>query len=375
MAQAKARLANGAERPRIRPIRPAAPDYAAILRDACSREGAIVCDADGRELVDLVNDKGAVLLGWNDKEIEAKVRAGKSPELLEIEASQRLTALIPSAEAVGLRASFEGALAEALLAAKTLTGRDGAFFCDEAVSKAGDSGALAQALERFAEEVAAVVIRPLDAPRAFLAEARRLTRRFGALLIFDERKSAFRVHRGGAQNLAGVYPDLTLIGASVANGRPMAVIAGVREVMRAAPGCGARIPAACLAAACVTLERVDRVDAAQALRVTGAEIAAEVEARLNDSGAAGWLEVAGEPAWSVVKARPRPGADAGALESALSRALFDQGVLSLSAHVPSLAFGEAEMRRLLDAYNAVLPPLALSAVSGGFERRPTRRAS
>jgi glutamate-1-semialdehyde 2,1-aminomutase len=374
MAQAKARLAAGAERPRIRPIRPAAPDYAAILRDACSRAGAVVCDADGRELIDLVNDQGAVLLGWNDREIEARIRAARSPELLEIEASRRLTALIPCAEAVGLRSSFETALAEALLAAKTLTGRDGAFFCDETVSRAGDSDALSAALDRFADEVAAVVIRPLDAPRAFLSEARRLTRQAGALLIFDERKSAFRVHAGGAQALAGVFPDLTLIGASVANGRSMAVIAGAREAMRAAPGCGARVSAAALTAACVTLERIDCVDAPQALKVIGAEIAAEVERRLMAFGADGWLEVGGEPAWSVVSARRRPGADPDALEAALARALYDQGVLSLGAHVPSLAFGD-EIGRLLAAYDAALPALALGAVSGAFQRRPQRRAS
>jgi glutamate-1-semialdehyde 2,1-aminomutase len=375
MAPAKARLANGAERSRIRPIRPAAPDYAAMLRDACWREGAVVCDADGRELIDLVNDNGAVLLGWNDGEIDARIRAGRSPELLEIEAAERLAALIPSAEAVGLRASFEAALAEALIAAKTLTGRDGAFFCDETVSTAGDSAALAQALERFADEVAAVVIRPLDAPRAFLAEAQRLTRLAGALLIFDERKSAFRVHRGGAQARAGVFPDLTLIGASIANGRQMAAVAGVREAMRAAPGCGARIPAVTLAAACATLDRVDRDDAAQTLGVVGSEIAAEVAARLHQTAADGWLEIAGDPTWSMVSARPQPGVDPCALEAALARGLYDHGVLSLNAHVPSLAFGAAEVRRLLAAYDAVLPGLTLGATAGRFQRRPARRAS
>ena len=138
MAQAKARLSGGAERPRNRPVRPAAPAYAAVLRGAQTRDGAEVRDADGHALLDVVNDQGAVLLGWNDREVEAAVRAGRDPARLETEAAERLAALIPSAEAVGFRPSFEAALADALMAAKTLTGRDGAFFCD-GTAAAGDA--------------------------------------------------------------------------------------------------------------------------------------------------------------------------------------------------------------------------------------------
>ena len=372
MAQAKARLPGGVERPRIRPVRPAAPDYAAILRGALTRDGAEVCDVDGCALVDFVNDQGAVLLGWNDREVEAAVQAGRDPVRLEAEAAERLAALIPSTEAVGFRPSFEAALADALMAAKTLTGRDGAFFCDEAATAAGDVAALASALDRFAGEVAAVVIRPLEAPRPFLVAAQRLIRAHGALMIFDERRSAFRAHRGGVQYLAGVFPDMTLIGASVANGRPIAAIAGALEPMRALQGLGGRISTAALAAACVTLSRVERLDSAQALRVIGAEISAEIEARLAGAGADAWLQISGDPAWSVVSPRPRPGA--AALAAALADGLYEQGALSLGVHIPSLACGAHEVGRLLAAYNAVLPSLTLRADGGAFNRRMARRA-
>jgi glutamate-1-semialdehyde 2,1-aminomutase len=373
MAQAKARLTGGAERPRNRPVRPAAPDYAAVLRGAQARDGAEVRDADGHALLDVVNDQGAVLLGWNDREVEAAVRAGRDPARLETEAAERLAALIPSAEAVGFRASFEAALADALMAAKTLTGRDGAIFCD-GTAATGDAAALASALDQSAGETAAVVIRPLQAPRDFLVEAQKLARAYGAVLIFDERRSAFRVHRGGVQALTGVFPDATLIGAAIANGRPMAAIAGALEPMRAMQGFGAHISAAALAAACVTLDRVERVDSAQVLRVIGAEISAEVEARLVGAGAEGWLQIGGDPAWSVVSAPPRPGGDAAALEAALAADLYEHGVLSLGAHIPSLAFGGREVGRLLAAYDAVLPGLALRTQGGAFNRRAERRA-
>lgn len=374
MAQAKARLPGGAERPRTRPVRSAAPDYRAILRGARACDGAEVRDAGGRVLLDLVNDEGAVLLGWNDREVEAGVRAGRDSERLEIEAAERLAALIPSAEAVALRPSFQAALADALMAAKCLTGRDGAFFCEETVTTAGDAAELASMFDRFEGRVAAVVIAPLDAPRAFLIEAQRLARNAGALLIFDERRSAFRVHSGGVQALTGVFPDMTLIGAAMANGRPMAAVAGAVEPMRALQGFGARISAAALAAACAALDRVERVDSAQALRVIGAEISAEIETRLAGSGAALWLQISGDPAWSVVSPRPRPDVDPAALQDALAAGLYEHGVLSHGAHVPSLAFGEPEVGRLLRAYDAVLPRVALRALAGAYDRRTARRA-
>lgn len=375
MAQARARVATGAERPRIRPIRPAAPDYGTVLRECAVREGACVGDGDGREFVDFVNEQGQVLLGWNDPEVEARALSGANPELLEIEAARRLGALIPSADAVGFRATFEQALADALLAAKTLTGRDGAFFCDEAASAAGDIAAVEQVLDRFCLDVAAVVIRPMEAPRRFLSEVRRMTVRSGAILIFDERKSALRVHPGGAQARAGVVPDMTLLGASIANGLPLAAIAGALEPMRAMCGSGMRIPAAALASACVTLQRVDEVDASRRLRASGAALVSAVELRIADCGLAPWLEVVGDATWSILCVRPDSGVDADAMLSAVNRGLYDHGVLSQGAHVLSLACGEAEVGRLLAAYEAVLPPIALRAVSGAFARRTGRRAS
>jgi glutamate-1-semialdehyde 2,1-aminomutase len=375
MAQAKVRAAGGATGPRIPQPRSAAPSYAATLRDARALHGAWVSDAEGRERVDFVNARGAVLLGWTDREVEAAVRAERNPERLEIEAAERLRALVPTAEAVRFRPAFETALADALLAAKTATGRDGAFFFDEAASAGGDVTALRGALAPVQAELAAVVIRPLDAPGAYLAEARRLTRDCGALLIFDESRTAFRVHRGGAQALAKVAPDLTLIGAALANGRRLAAVAGPEALMRALPEADAPLSAAALAAACVTLARVDEVEPAQGLRVIGAEIAAEVETRLHDTGAAAWFELSGDPAWSLVSARVRRGADPAALEAALATALWEQGVLSFGVHVPSLETGVREVERLLRAYDAVLPDLVARARSGAFVRRAMRRAS
>ena len=355
--------------------RGAAPTYAQVLKTARSVGGSIVRTAQGRDCLDFCNAEGGVLLGWGHPAVEAAVAAGVSFDArVEAEAAERVGALMPSAEAVGFRASVGAAMADTLQAAKTITGRDGAFFCEDETTAAGDVDAVQSALDRHSGRVAALVIRPMEASRAFLAAARRLTARDGALLVLDESRTAFRVHAGGAQALHGVIPDITVPGASLANGRPIAAIAGRVEPMRAAPGAGRRIAGPALAAVCATLSRVERDDVPDALRLRGAEIEAEVDSCLRRSGADVWLGVYGDPTWSLLSAHPDEAVDADRMEGALAGALLDQGILSFGAHVPSLATSDHAVARLIEAYDAVLPRLVDRAHRGEFQVRLRRSA-
>lgn len=352
--------------------RAAAPTYASTLKSARMALGATVTDRSGVERIDLCNAEGAVLLGWADVRVENAVanEAGNR----HAEAAERIGLLLPCAEAVAFRSHLNHALADALSAAKTLTGRDGAFFVDDETVAAGEFEPVREALERHAGRVAALVIRPMEADKTFLCAARRATQRDGVLLVFDESRTAFRVHKGGAQGLHGVTPDLCILGPSLANGRPIAAIAGRVEPMRLLTASGDAVPAQALAAVCATLDRVAREDVPDMLTLRGAEIEAEVEARLHRTGADAWLGVFGDPTWSLVAAMPRIGFDTQALEDALAQALYAQGVLSFGAHVPSMAMSGPIVGRLLAAYDAVLPPLVDRAASGEFERRLRRSA-
>ena len=373
MARANAQVAgrtDGADRGR----RPA-PTYAGILKTARSVSGAIIRTADHGDCVDLCNAEGGVLLGWADPRVEAAVAAGGGHEgRAEAEAAERVGALIPSAEAVGFRASVGAAMADALQAAKIVTGRDGAFFCDDETTAGGDTDAIESAFDRHSGRIAALVVRPMEATRGFLTAARRSTAREGALLILDESRTAFRLHAGGAQALHGVTPDITVLGASLANGRPIAAIAGRVEPMRAVPGAGRRVAGPAIAAVCATLSRVERDDVPDALRLRGAEIEAEVDARLRQSGADVWLGVYGDPTWSLISAHADDGIDGEALEAALATDLAARGVLSFGAHVPSLATNDQVVARLLDAYDAALPRLVDRAHRGEFAPRLRRSA-
>lgn len=368
-AQVAAKSATGPSR-----ARPAAPTYASTLKTARMAIGCTVTDRSGGERLDLCNAEGSVLLGWANARVENAVAATRPDNHCQAEAAERIGMLLPSAEAVAFRSHLNHALADALSAAKTLTGRDGAFFCDDETTARGDVEAVTAALERHAGQVAALIIRPMEASREFLAAARRLVSRDGVLLIFDESRTAFRVDKGGAQALHGVTPDITLLGPSLANGRPIAAIAGRVEPMRLLPATGERVPGSALAAACATLDQVVRTDVPEALTLRGSEIEAEVEARFHETGAGQYLGVFGDPTWGLVAAQPRLGFDGEAIEAALAQALYDRGVLSFGAHVPSMAMNDAAVSRLLNAYDAVLPRLADRARGGEFDR-PLRRSA
>jgi glutamate-1-semialdehyde 2,1-aminomutase len=106
-----------------------------------------------------------------------------------------------------------------------------------------DSGALADAFGRFGPEIAAVIVEPIPGnmgvivpDEAFLKKLREITRDHGALLIFDEVISGFRVALGGAQELYGIMPDLTCLGKIIGGGLPVGAYGGKKEIMaRMAP--------------------------------------------------------------------------------------------------------------------------------------------
>jgi len=325
------------------------PDYASVLRAAQTRAGAWLQGPDGGRRLDLINADGAILLGWNDPEVEI---AASDPAVsgLPARVAARLAAMTPNAEAVAFERSLSHAVAGALVAARTITGRDGAYFCDEAVSVAGSLDDLAALVDQRGGELAAIVIRPLDAAPSFLKAVRRLADRAGAVLIFEEGRSALRVHRGGAQGLSGVRADAVVFGPSLANGRELCAVTGSVELLSVFERQGEHPDLSAFAAADVVLSRVARDDVAQGLQVNGAEIVAELQMRLISTGAGQMVGIHGDPSWSVV-------AGDTAFETALSEALAREGVMFQGAHILSAAFGGRETGALLRAYDAVLAPL------------------
>jgi glutamate-1-semialdehyde 2,1-aminomutase len=226
--------------------------------------GCRVWATDGREFVDCGMALGAVGIGYADRAITAAVQAAavagpvsSLPHRLEVEVAEALVQVIPCAERVRFLRTGAEATNAAVRLARTLTGRERIVACGyfgwldwnsdalgvPAATRGlvswvpfGDSEALAAAVQG-GDAPAAIVIEPLVhdiAPRDWLATARQLASAVGALLIFDEVKTAFRVRTGGVQALLGITPDLTVIGKALANGYPLSAVVGRADVMDAA---------------------------------------------------------------------------------------------------------------------------------------------
>ncbi len=244
--------------------------------------GPKIWDVNGKEYIDYVCSWGPLLHGHAHPEVVRAVcevaHKGLSfgaPTALEVELAELLCELMPALEQVRLTSSGTEATMSAIRLARGFTGRshivkfDGCYHGhgDALLVKAGsgaltfgqpDSGGVpgelaAQTLvleynnlpalnELFAQmghSIAAVIVEPvagnmnmvMPAP-GFLQRLRDLTAQHGALLIFDEVMTGFRVALGGAQSVFGIRPDLTTLGKVVGGGMPLAALGGRRDIMQ-----------------------------------------------------------------------------------------------------------------------------------------------
>ncbi|HYB42046.1 MAG TPA: glutamate-1-semialdehyde 2,1-aminomutase [Candidatus Methylomirabilis sp.] len=249
-------------------------------------EGARVVDVDGRSYIDFLGSWGPLILGHAApavvEALTEAVRRGTSygaPTAQEVEMAERIQRAVPSMEMVRLVSSGTEAAMSAIRVARGATGRDviikfdGCYHghADSLLVKAGSGGAtfgvpdslgvpaalagltvalpfndlaaVSRALESRRGEVAAVLVEPVagnmgvvpPAP-GFLQGLRDLCTRHGALLVFDEVITGFRIAAGGAQALYGVRPDLTCLGKIIGGGLPVGAYGGARDLMsRVAP--------------------------------------------------------------------------------------------------------------------------------------------
>jgi glutamate-1-semialdehyde aminotransferase len=227
--------------------------------------GCRVIDASGQAYIDCTMALGAVALGYAEPRVlQAVVNALASgnvaglSDVREVDLAERLHQHIPCAEMVQFLKSGAEAVSAAVRIARTYTGRDvvvgsGYFgWHDWSQDSAGvpaavrdlyravpfdDVAAMEKAVQQAGDRLAAIVIEPvierLPSDEWILA-ARRLATSSGAVLIFDEIKTGFRLRTGGFQAACGVTPDLATFGKALANGFPLAAVVGQRDVMGAA---------------------------------------------------------------------------------------------------------------------------------------------
>ena len=244
-------------------------------------QGSRIYDADGNEYIDYIGSWGPLLLGHRFPPVlealqEAMARGTSfgAPTEQEIELAELIREFVPSVEMVRLVNSGTEATMSALRVARGFTGRDitikfeGCYHghVDSLLVKAGsgvatlglpdspgvpkgfsdttialpfnDANAVASTFATHEGKIAAVIVEPvcgnmgcvLPAP-GFLQALSELTQRHGALLIFDEVMTGFRLAPGGAQEIYGIKPDLTTMGKVIGGGLPIAAYGGRKDVM------------------------------------------------------------------------------------------------------------------------------------------------
>jgi glutamate-1-semialdehyde 2,1-aminomutase len=236
-------------------------------------KGCRFTDTTGRVYVDWVVGWGMSLLGYRRAEIDEAIGEQLAaaptltmPHALEVEVAERIVEMVPCAEMVAFGKNGSDAVTAAVRLARAVTERDVVlqfgfhgfhdWFAVEDRSIRGipaayrglvhpfpynDIDALETLFDKHRGKVAAVVMEPFrtDLPRnGYLEKVRDLTHRHGALLVFDEMITGFRVARGGAQELTGVVPDLACFGKALSNGMPLSAFVGPRDLMRSADSVG-----------------------------------------------------------------------------------------------------------------------------------------
>lgn len=271
--------------------------------------GCRVWDTDGREYVDYVMALGAVGLGYAHPAVtRAATEAvaagviGPLPPALEADFADRLAARLPWLERVRFFKTGAEAVAAAVRLARVATGRDRVVGCGyhgwhdwsqgEAIAGVpaatrglfrevpfNDVAAARAAIRDDGDRLAAVVIEPVivaEPSREWLETLRAETARVGAVLVFDEIKTAFRVAIGGAVERYGIRPDLVCLGKAMANGFPLAAVGGRADLMAGATrtwiSSTLATESVSLAAASATLEVYEREQVCDHLHRVGTRL-------------------------------------------------------------------------------------------------------
>ena len=243
-------------------------------------QGATVWDTEGKSYIDYVGSWGPLIVGHAHPEVVAAVQQAAerglsfgAPTAAELEMAELLCRLVPSMEQVRLTSSGTEATMSAIRLARGFTRRSriikfaGCYHghADALLVKAGsgaltfgqpdsagvpvetaahtlvleynDSAVVEKTMSEFGNQIAAVIVEPvagnmnLVKPRPeFLQTLRRLCTRHGALLIFDEVMTGFRLGLGGAQGLYGIKPELTTLGKIIGGGMPLGAFGGRRDI-------------------------------------------------------------------------------------------------------------------------------------------------
>lgn len=356
-------------------------------------EGSHVWDVDGNEFIDYPMGLGAVLLGHAYPPVNAAIveqaQKGFSFTLnspLEVEVAESLTELIPCAEMVRFGKNGSDATAGAIRAARAFTGRDKVVCCgyhgwqdwyiatttrDKGVPRFNkeliyvfgynDIESLKRIFRENRNEIAAVIMEPvvLDEPLpGFLSQVREVTSENGALLVFDEIVTGFRLHVGGAQAYYNIRPDIACFGKGLGNGMPISAVAGRREIMEVFDEVFFSFTfggeALSLAAAKATLREVVRTPVIEKIWRLGKALKEGYNDVVKSLGLEAITQCTGLPPRTAISFHPTPEADGLELRTLFQQEAIARGILAIGVHNVCYSHTEKDVQRTLEAYEETL---------------------
>lgn len=358
--------------------------------------GAYSWDIDGNKYIDLVSSLAAINLGYGDskinKAVQKQLRDGVTlslPTVLESEVAELIIELIPSAEMVRFGKNGSDATAAAVRLARAFTDRDHIIVCGyhgwqdwyigsttrnkgvpQSVSalthkfEYNNINSLKTILKSFEGQVAAVIMEPMNSvypEPGFLEEVQASTIGAGALLIFDENITGFRLAKGGAQELFGITPDLSAFGKALSNGFPLSAVVGRRDVMMQMEEVffsgtfGGELLS--LAAAKVVLQRHLSEDICGQLSLSGQELSNRTEHAIEEANLSGTVNISGHPSWRFLNWTATDKYSVDEIKTYFMQETFKKGLLVLSTHNITLAHTPKVIREIGSIYDYVFKKL------------------
>jgi glutamate-1-semialdehyde aminotransferase len=358
-------------------------------------KGAHVWDVDGNEYVDFPMALGPVLLGYAEPVVDQAIRNQLERGItftlmhpLEVEVAERIVAMCPGVEAVRFGKTGSDALSAAVRAARAITDRDfvlvagyhgwhdwyiGSTSWNRGVPGIvrelvvtfpfNDLVGLEAELKRLAGKVAAVVLEPAGAEipaGGFLQGAVDLARRNGAVSVFDEVITGFRLAPGGARQRYGVVPDLSCYGKALGNGMPISAVAGSWQVMKAFEEVffsgthgGETLS---LAAAAAVLDAIADGRVLADIETRGRRVLDGLANLIGEHGVADRVRVGGEPHRTVIGFG---GDEPLVVKSWVQQCLVERGVLFNGSMFVCARHSDEDVDRALAAFGEAFAELAI----------------
>lgn len=362
-------------------------------------KGSHVWDVDGNEFIDYNMGIGPLSIGYCipeiDQAIVEQLHDGITFSLmhpLEVEVAEIISEIIPNAEAVKFSKTGADVTSAAIRVARAFTGRDKVFCCGYhgwhdwyiGITSRGkgipdsiknlsftfgfnDIDSIREALD---ETVACVILEPFifEKPKeGFLKELAELCRANGTLLIFDEMWTGFRIALGGAQEYFGVKADLATFSKACANGMPLAILTGRKDVMQLFDEdvfSYTTFGGECLslAAAKATISFMKEHEVPQVLEEKGLWLQNAYNQLTSDLGMSHISSCVGYPCRTMLTYIAE-GQDSLVLKTFMQQELLQKGILWGGFHNMSYSHSQEDLTYTMEAYSEILPRLKLAIES------------